>query len=54
MPRRNQEGYPSPGGGIDGQLAQEGKETELCRLDVDPNGEEHVHEMHPSVRVDPN
>ena len=34
------------------QLTQAGEETTMVRVDVDPDGEERVHEMHPSVWVD--
>ena len=39
------------GEALSGQLYQTGKETVLCRLDVDADREERVHEMHPSVPV---
>ena len=34
------------------QLAKAGEETALCGVDVDADGEERVHEMHPSVLFD--
>ena len=37
---------------LGGQLAQAGEEKTLGQLDVDTDGEERVHEKHPSVWVD--
>ena len=34
-----------------GKLPHAGKEMSICRVDVDADGEEQVHEMHPSVLV---
>ena len=39
------------GEALGGQLPNAGEETTLCRVDVDADGEEQVHEMHPSVLV---
>ena len=40
------------GEALGGQLTQAGEETTLGRVDVDPDGEERVHEEHPAVQVD--
>ena len=40
-------------GGLGGQLAHAGKETKLSRVYVDQDREDQVHEMHPSIWVDP-
>ena len=39
------------GKALGGQLAHTGEETTICRVDVDTDKEERVHDMHPSILV---